>query len=116
MDIINYEDFAKVDIRVGTVVSAEVPEGSKKVIKLEVDFGEELGNRIIFSGIKEFFGPDDLVGVQLPFVVNFPAKKMGSLGESNGMLVAASPLNEDESHGCVLFKLSSPVPNGTKVI
>lgn len=115
MDI-SIDDFAKIDIRVGTIVSAEVPEGSKKVIKLEVDFGEEFGKRIIFSGIKEFYEPVELIGKQLPFVVNLAPKKIGSLGESQGMLFAAAPIGADGTHGCVLLQPINGVPNGTQVI
>ncbi len=49
--LINFDDFAKVDIRIGTVIKAEVPEWSHWVIKLTVDFGKELGEKIIFTGL-----------------------------------------------------------------
>lgn len=111
MDTITFDDFAKIEIRIGTVLHAEVPEGSKKLLKYVVDFGE-LGERVIFSGIQEIFQPDDLVGKQLPFVFNLAPKKMGTLGESQGMLVAASP----GEHGCVLLLPQHPVENGTQVI
>ncbi len=88
-DTITYEDFGKVDIRMGKVSAAEVPEGSNKVIKLTVDFGDEVGVRTIFAGIKEWYAPADLVGKILPFIVNLLPKRMGNLGESQGMLMAA---------------------------
>lgn len=114
-DQINFNDFVKVDLRVGTVVAAEVPEGSKSVIKLTVDFGEELGEKTIFSGIKEWYSPEDLIGKQLPFVVNLPAKKIGDLGESQGMILAAAPMKEGKKTA-VLLTLTEEVPNGTELI
>ena len=87
-DTIVYDDFLKLDIRLGTVVEASVPEGSKKLIRQVVDFGEEIGKKIIFSGILEWYSPEELVGKQLPYVINLePRKMMGE--ESQGMLMAA---------------------------
>ena len=53
-DQITIDDFGKLEIRIGTVVEASVPEGSKKLIRQVVDFGEEVGKRVIFSGILEW--------------------------------------------------------------
>ena len=87
-DQITIDDFVKLEIRIGKVVEATVPEGSKKLIRQVVDFGEEVGKRIIFSGILEWYQPEDLVGKQMPYVINLePRKMMGE--ESQGMLVAA---------------------------
>ena len=55
MASINYEDFEKVEVRIGTVIKAEVPEWSHWVMRLTVDFGPELGERTIFSGIMKFY-------------------------------------------------------------
>lgn len=117
MDQIAFDDFLKLDIRIGTVTKAEVPDWSHWVMKLTVDFGEELGERIIFAGIMKFYKPEELEGNQYPFVVNLAPKKMGPSGDySNGMMLAAShkSLNpEDEKP--VLFRLTETVPNGTSV-
>ena len=87
--IIKFEDFLKVEILVGEVVEATVPEGSKKLIRQVVDFGSEIGKRVVFSGILEWYKPEDLVGKKLPYVVNLEPRKM--LGEeSQGMLLAAA--------------------------
>lgn len=83
--IINFDEYDKVEIRVGTIVAAEVPEGSNKLIKFTVDFGDE--QRTIFSGIKEWYSPEELVGVKTAWVTNIPPKKT-PFGESNGMLFA----------------------------
>ena len=61
MDQISFEDFEKVDIRMGTVISADVPEWSHWVIRMVVDLGEEIGEKKCFSGIMKFFKPEDLV-------------------------------------------------------
>lgn len=85
--MINYDDFSKVEVKVGTVVSAErVPE-SEKLIRLIVDLGEEEPRQIV-SGIQAYVDdPDSLVGEQLPFVTNLAPRKLMGL-ESNGMLFA----------------------------
>lgn len=111
--VISFEDFMKLDIRVGTVLKASVPEGSDKLIRQEVDFGDDLGKRVIFSGIKAWYKPEDIEGRQLPYVVNLaPRKMMGE--ESQGMLMAAAP--DDEEHRAVLFAIDDAVHNGTMVV
>ncbi len=120
--MISIEEFANVDIRVGTVTAAEVPSWSHWVMRLTVDFGEEIKTRKIFSGIMKFYKPEDVVGKQFPFVVNLAPKRIGPKGEdgeyefSEGMMIMAAPGEEpSEDVSPVLFNLSAPVPNGTKV-
>ncbi len=86
MNSINFDDFKKVDIRIGKIVSAEKVVDSNKLLKLEVDFGTE--KRQILSGIAKFYGLGDLIGKSCPFVVNLEPKKMGEL-ESQGMMLCA---------------------------
>ncbi|KKR70098.1 MAG: Methionyl-tRNA synthetase [Candidatus Woesebacteria bacterium GW2011_GWA2_40_7b] len=69
MDPINFEQFEAVDIRIGTVKKADVPEWSHWVIRMEVDFGPEIGTKKAFSGIMKFFKPEDLLNKQFPFVI-----------------------------------------------
>lgn len=115
MDTIEYTDFEKVDIRIGTVTEASVPEWSHWVMRLKVDLGEELGEKICFSGIMKFFKPEDLVGKQFPFVVNLEPRKIGPEKElSEAMMIMAVP-SEDEDTPTVLFDLQKKVENGTKV-
>ena len=115
MDQITFEDFLKIDIRIGTVVKAEVPEWSHWVMKLTVDFGDEIGEKIIFSGIMKFYKPEELEGKQFPFVVNLEPKKIGPEKElSEAMMMMAVPADDEETPP-VLFNLQSDVPNGTKV-
>lgn len=114
MDTIEFSDFLKLDIRVGKVVKAEAVEDSDKLIKTTVDFGE-LGERIIVSGIREWHKPEDLVGMHLPYIVNLEPKKILGI-ESQGMLLAAAPINADGKKSAVLLKAIDGVEPGTKVI
>jgi methionine--tRNA ligase beta chain len=122
MDQISFDDFQKVDIRIGTVVSAIVPEWSHWVMKLTVDLGPEIGVKTCFSGIMKFFKPEDLVGKQFPFVTNLIPKKVGPEKElSEVMMMMATPSPEatageaEEEVAPVLFSLPQKVDNGTKV-
>jgi methionyl-tRNA synthetase len=83
---IEYTDFERLDIRVGTVLAATAPDWSSKLLRLEVDFGEEIGTRVIFSGIKKWYSPDDFVARSFPFLINLAPKKMGD-EESQGMML-----------------------------
>lgn len=108
---ISIDDFNKVEITVGKIVSAEKIEGSEKLLKLSVDFREEAGPRQILSGIQKFF-PDEsvLVGKKCMFVTNLEPRKMMGL-ESNGMLLAVG------GHDGTPFSLLEPlleVPEGTR--
>jgi len=114
---ITIKDFQKLDIRVGTVTHAEVPEWSHWVMKLEVDLGKEIGKLNVFAGIMKFFKPQELVGKQLPFLVNLEPKKIGPEGDmSQAMLLAANlPAEKEEDEKPILFEPTKKVPNGVKV-
>ncbi len=85
--IIAFEDFAKLDLRVGEVIECERKEGSEKLLRLTVDFGEE-GKRTILSGIYPHYEPEDIKGKQFVFIINLePRKIMGE--ESQGMILCA---------------------------
>src|SRR3989339_2263985 len=115
MDQITFEDFQKVDIRIGTVVEATVPEWSHWVMKIKVDLGSEIGEKMCFSGIMKFFSPAELVGKQFPFVVNLKPRTIGPDKElSEVMMIMAVP-KEDEVTPTVLFQLPERLENGTKV-
>lgn len=84
---ISIDEFSKIQVQVGTVKSAErVPE-TDKLLRLEVDFGEESGPRQIVSGIAAYTEPEALVGRQLAFVTNLEPRTIRGM-ESNGMLFA----------------------------
>lgn len=93
--LISINDFAKVQLRVGQVLTAERIEGSEKLLKLKVDLGEEREPRQILAGIAKFYTPEQLLGRKIAVVANLkPAKLMGQLSE--GMLLAASDDNNLE--------------------
>lgn len=109
--MINFEDFAKVEIRVGRVTKAEAfKEAKKPALKLWIDFGPELGEKKTSAQITARYQPDDLIGKQVIAVTNFPPKQVGpimsevlvlGLGDENGNIVLVSP--------------DSQVPNGRKL-
>ncbi len=107
-DEITYEDFAKLDIRVGTVIAAEIIPETDKLIKCTVDFGD-FGTRVIVSGIAQWKKPEELVGQQLPYIVNLTPRTLRGV-ESQGMLLAAS----DDS-GVALVISERHVENGTRL-
>lgn len=115
MDMINFSEFQNVDIRIGTVVEATVPEWSHWVMKIKVDLGEKLGIKIAFSGIMKFYKPTDLVGKQFPFVVNLEPKTIGPEKELSEAMMIMAVENDDEKTKPILFKISKKVANGTKV-
>lgn len=87
MQYLEYDDFAKVEMRIGTILAAERVEGTDKLIKCTIDFGED-EPRTIVSGIYEFRTPEELVGKQLPYITNLKPRMIRGV-ESNGMLLAA---------------------------
>jgi methionine--tRNA ligase beta chain len=109
MKTISFEDFKKVEIKIGKIVSAEKVDGSGKLLKLEVDFGSE--KRQIIAGIGRVYQPENLIGKECPFVFNLASKKFESLGiESQGMILC--PSNSGEP---VLLHPDRPVPPGSEV-
>jgi len=110
MNNITFDQFEAVDIRIGTVTKAEVPEWSHWVMRLTVDLGLEIGERIIFAGLIKNYNVKDIKGKQFPFVVNIEPKKIGPEGDfSHGMMLAAG---DDRPY---IFQLQKKVENGTKV-
>lgn len=107
---ITYDDFMKVDIRVGTVLSAEVfPEARKPAYKLTIDFGSEIGVKRSSVQITTHYQPEILVGRQVLAVVNFPEKQIGPFMSQVLMLGA------ENEQGIVLLGVDKPVPNGARM-
>lgn len=109
MELIDINEFAKVDLRVGLVKHAERVPGSKKLIKIIVDIGSE--ERQVLAGLAEFYDPKELVGKYVIVVANLKPKKMMGL-ESNGMILAAGCGPEDIP---VILTTLKPVAPGTKI-
>ena len=110
MDI-DYSDFSKVDIRVGTIVRAEdFPEARNPSFKVWIDFGPEIGERKSSAQITHYYDLEDLIGKQVAAVVNFPVKQIGPV--MSECLVLGFP---DENNEVVLISPSHDVPNGGKL-
>lgn len=128
--MISFEDFAKLELKIGTILEAEEVEGSEKLIKCMVDLGPapdgagynpELNSagqdiRQILAGVKQWYKAEDLVGKQVVVVANLEPRMMMGL-ESQGMLLAADPSTtlRTGSKKPIFLKPSSKVPPGTKV-
>ncbi|MCE4604902.1 MAG: methionine--tRNA ligase subunit beta [Aeropyrum sp.] len=107
--IVEFEDFAKLDLRVGRVVKAERLPHSKKLLKLVVDLGGE--ERQVLAGIAKWYEPEDLVGKLVVVVANLKPKRMA--GEVSQGMVLAAPCGDGEKP--VLLTVEEPVPPGSKV-
>lgn len=93
--VIEYEDFAKIDLRIVKIAKAESVEGAEKLLKLTLDLGAELGGtRQVFAGIKSAYAPEDLEGKFTVMVANLAPRKM-RFGVSEGMVLAAGPGGKD---------------------
>ncbi len=109
---ITYDDFAKLDLRVGTIVSAEPHPNADRLVKLQVDLGAE--TRQICAGIKQYYDPATLVGKQIVVIVNLEPRTIR--GEvSNGMLLAASAMEGETITDVVTLTPGKAVPAGSKV-
>lgn len=109
---IQYDDFARLDIRIGTVVAADLVPDTDKLIRCTVDFGEPpvgAGIRTIVSGVAQWKKPEELVGKQFPYIVNLAPRVLRGI-ESQGMLLAAS-----DENGVALLLPERPVPPGTRL-
>ncbi len=105
-DIVTYDQFASLDVRVGKVLEAELLENSKKLIKLTVDLGEEYGHVTILTGIAEFYTPGDLINKKMLFLANLEPRPMaGSV--SQGMMLAT-----DVESRPMLIELPDDTPVG----
>ena len=109
MEMITYEDFAKLNIKIGTITAVELVEDADRLLKLTVDVAEEDPRQII-SGIREFFeDPQELVGKQCPFLVNLDPRKIRGL-ESQGMILAVG-----DGDAFTLLHPSKEIPAGTAI-
>lgn len=108
---IGFDDFLKVDIRIGTIISADpFPEARKPACKLLIDFGPALGTRRSSAQITENYTLAELPGRQVAAVVNFPPRQIGKFMSEVLTLGFA-----DESGAVMLFAPDRPVPNGSRL-
>jgi tRNA-binding protein len=111
MDSIEWRDFERVELRAGTVVSAEAfPEARVPAYKLVVDFGPELGQRKSSAQITDLYEAEELVGKQVIAVINFPPKQIGPFMSE---CLVTGFYRDDRK--IVLATVDSPVPNGAKL-
>lgn len=105
---INFDDFSKMDIRVGTILEAEKVTKTKKLLKLKVDTG--IDKRTIVSGIAEYFQPEEIIGKQVSVLINLEPKSLRGI-ESQGMILMA----EDANGQLKFMAPSSPTKNGSEI-
>lgn len=112
MDTAKYDDFSKLDIRVGTILSAEsFPEARNPSYKLKIDFGLQIGILNSSAQITDNYSPKDLVGKQVVAIVNFPAKQIANFMSQCLILGSTNDTKE-----VILLKPDSKVENGLRVL
>jgi methionine--tRNA ligase beta chain len=112
--MITIDDFAKVEMRAGKILSAEPVEGSEKLLKLSVDFGEP-EKRQVLSGIAKYISPETLVGTTCAFVTNLEPRQIMGM-ESQAMIMAFSGNKTETEEGFFsLLKIPENVPLGSVV-
>ncbi len=107
-DIITYDDFMKMDVRIGTILTAEKVAKTQKLLKLEIDTG--IDKRTVVSGIAEFFKPEDIVGKQVSILVNLEPRKIRGI-LSHGMILMA----QDADGSLRFVEPNEAVSNGSEV-
>jgi len=107
-EYMDFETFTKMDLRIATITAAEKPEGSKKLLKLTLDLGNE--ERTVMSGIAEHYKPEEIIGNQVTLLANLAPRKIMGI-ESQGMILMA----ENEEGKLVFMQPSDQIENGAKV-
>lgn len=108
---IGFDDFRRVDVRVGTIAEASpFPEARRPAIKFVIDFGPEIGRKKSSAQLTKYYKPDELVGRQVAAVVNFPPRQIGPM--MSEVLTLGFP---DEDGAVVLIVPDKKVPNGGRL-
>lgn len=115
MEQITYADFAKVEFRVGEIMEVKEVENSEKLLRFVVNFGDDLGQKVVYSGIKQWYSPADLLNKKTVFVVNMVPKKI--MGEESSAMIFAASADATASQGeqISILILEKDLPAGTKV-
>jgi len=108
-DNIKYEDFNKLDLRIGRVVEAEIHPDADKLLVLKLDFGETIGTRQILTALREFYGPEDFFDKKIPCVINMEPRKIRGM-DSEGMIMA---IDEPEKEKPTILEIDKEVLIGS---
>ena len=105
---VSFEDFKKLDVRIGKIIKVEEPEGSQTMLKLTVDFGNE--QRVAMAGLKNYYEPEELINKNFVFVINLEKKKLMGI-ESECMILAA----DDSKDNVVILQPMKNIDVGSRV-
>jgi len=108
-DIVTFNDFIRLDIRIGQVTYAKNVDNSNKLIELSVDFGEEIGTCTILTGMQKWYSPENFIDKKFLFLANLEPRKMAS-SESQGMILSAIVSDVPK-----LLEVPLDIPNGTTI-
>lgn len=112
MQPIDWQDFIKVELRVGTILEVfDFPEARKPAWKMRIDFGPQIGERVSSAQITALYDKGELIGRQVIAVVNFPPKQIGPFRSE----VLVTGFHDTQGH-IVLARPDRPVPNGAKLL
>jgi len=114
MENISFNEFQKLDIRIGTILEAEKVEGTDKLLKLKIDLSPSTSSgqpelRVLIAGIAEDYKPEEIIGKQIPILINLEPKTIKGI-ESKGMILAV-----DIDDKATLLYPEKNIPNGSKV-
>ena len=111
-EIISFKDFQKLDLRIGKVVKAEDIEGSRTLLRLDVDFGDETLQAV--SGLKKWYKPEDLLGNEYMFILNLERKKFMGF-ESQCMIFCAEDVDDADEETPVCLIPEREVKAGSRI-
>ncbi|MDP4039644.1 MAG: hypothetical protein Q8P57_03630 [Candidatus Pacearchaeota archaeon] len=109
---INFNDFAKLDLRIGKIINVEDHPNADKLYVLTINFGNEIGKRVIVAGLKPYYKKEDLKDKKAVFITNLEPVTLRGI-KSEGMILAAS--TPDKSHICILKPDSEDIEEGSKI-